>query len=99
MRLMRHNEATKQLVQKVMIIFVNTFMVNMNILLYAEILNGLFLLTRLVYLKYVCSYLYIIMYNIIYLYNCTAICDHGQRSSQRSSSSVDKGPVSQESTC
>ena len=31
----------KQLVQKVMIIFVNTFMVNMNILLYAEILNRL----------------------------------------------------------
>ena len=36
-----HNAATKQLVQKVMIIFVNTFMVKANILLYAEILNGL----------------------------------------------------------
>ena len=36
-----HNAATERLVQKVMIIFVNTFMVNVNILLYAEILNGL----------------------------------------------------------
>ena len=33
-----HNAATKRLVQKLTIIFVNTFM---NILLYAEILNGL----------------------------------------------------------
>ena len=32
---------TMRLVQIMMIIFINTFVVNVNILLYAEILNGL----------------------------------------------------------